>query len=196
MWTFQFDATNAFDSFVNKIGMSIGMFYYLQSQFSKSLIYPKKKPKKDNGCFPYTNDNFSQTKAQSCFLSLCYLRKPRLKDFRMNGTSNQYWIVKLTCFDVVHNNVDKWQKKSIKEFCFELTHLELFTKWTLHKLFCLCWTSTYVQRKIASNHARCSFYPKCFFSGQVAPKIKAMMMEKGSTMVGYQPLKEKPNFFR
>ena len=40
------------------------------------------------------------------------------------------------------------------------------------------------------------FHPKCFFSGQVAPKIKAMMMEKGSTMVGYQPLKEKPNFFR
>jgi len=30
----------------------------------------------------------------------------------------------------------------------------------------------------------------------VAPKIKAMMMEKGSTMVGYQPLDEKPNFFR
>ncbi|KAK2142787.1 hypothetical protein LSH36_913g00015 [Paralvinella palmiformis] len=31
---------------------------------------------------------------------------------------------------------------------------------------------------------------------KVAPKIKAMMMEKGSTMVGYQPLDEKPNFFR
>ena len=31
---------------------------------------------------------------------------------------------------------------------------------------------------------------------QVAPKIKAMMMEKGSTMVGYQPLGDKPNFFR
>ncbi|KAK2164503.1 hypothetical protein NP493_1413g00006 [Ridgeia piscesae] len=31
---------------------------------------------------------------------------------------------------------------------------------------------------------------------KVAPKIKAMMMEKGSTMVGYQPLGEKPNFFR
>jgi len=30
----------------------------------------------------------------------------------------------------------------------------------------------------------------------VAPKIKAMMMEKGSTMIGYQPLGDKPNFFR
>ena len=30
----------------------------------------------------------------------------------------------------------------------------------------------------------------------MAPKIKAMMMEKGNTMVGYQPLGEKPNFFR
>ena len=34
------------------------------------------------------------------------------------------------------------------------------------------------------------------FVFQVAPKIKAMMMEKGSTMVGYQPLGDKPNFFR
>ena len=41
-----------------------------------------------------------------------------------------------------------------------------------------------------------AFYPQFFFLRQVAPKIKAMMMEKGSTMVGYQPLKEKPNFFR
>ena len=31
---------------------------------------------------------------------------------------------------------------------------------------------------------------------QVAPKIKAMMMEKGSTMVGYQPMNDLPNFFR
>ncbi|TSM68895.1 Glutamate decarboxylase 1 [Bagarius yarrelli] len=30
----------------------------------------------------------------------------------------------------------------------------------------------------------------------VAPKIKAMMMECGSTMVGYQPQGEKVNFFR
>jgi len=32
--------------------------------------------------------------------------------------------------------------------------------------------------------------------GQVAPKVKAMMMEKGTTMVGYQPLDKHPNFFR
>ena len=31
---------------------------------------------------------------------------------------------------------------------------------------------------------------------QVAPKIKAMMMECGNTMVGYQPLDDIPNFFR
>ena len=31
---------------------------------------------------------------------------------------------------------------------------------------------------------------------QVAPRIKAMMMEKGTTMVGYQPLGNLPNFFR
>jgi len=31
---------------------------------------------------------------------------------------------------------------------------------------------------------------------QVAPAIKAMMMEKGTVMVGYQPLGSKPNFFR
>ncbi|KRY79589.1 Glutamate decarboxylase 1 [Trichinella pseudospiralis] len=30
----------------------------------------------------------------------------------------------------------------------------------------------------------------------VAPKIKAKMMSSGSTMVGYQPDKDKPNFFR
>jgi glutamate decarboxylase len=35
-----------------------------------------------------------------------------------------------------------------------------------------------------------------FFSLQVAPKVKAMMMEKGTTMVGYQPLGNIPNFFR
>ncbi|KAK3568531.1 hypothetical protein QTP86_008613 [Hemibagrus guttatus] len=34
------------------------------------------------------------------------------------------------------------------------------------------------------------------FQGQVAPKIKAMMMECGSTMVGYQPQGDKVNFFR
>lgn len=31
---------------------------------------------------------------------------------------------------------------------------------------------------------------------QVAPKIKAMMMESGTTMVGYQPQGNKVNFFR
>lgn len=31
---------------------------------------------------------------------------------------------------------------------------------------------------------------------QVAPQIKARMMEKGSTMIGYQPLGAKVNFFR
>jgi len=30
----------------------------------------------------------------------------------------------------------------------------------------------------------------------VAPSIKAMMMEKGTMMVGYQPLGNLPNFFR
>lgn len=30
----------------------------------------------------------------------------------------------------------------------------------------------------------------------MAPKVKAMMMEKGSTMVGYQPQGDLPNFFR
>jgi len=30
----------------------------------------------------------------------------------------------------------------------------------------------------------------------VAPAIKALMMEKGSLMVGYQPLGKLPNFFR
>ncbi|GAA6230306.1 glutamate decarboxylase 1-like isoform X1 [Lates japonicus] len=33
-------------------------------------------------------------------------------------------------------------------------------------------------------------------SHQVAPKIKAMMMESGTTMVGYQPQGNKVNFFR
>lgn len=31
---------------------------------------------------------------------------------------------------------------------------------------------------------------------KVAPKIKAMMMERGMTMIGYQPLGTRPNFFR
>ena len=31
---------------------------------------------------------------------------------------------------------------------------------------------------------------------QVAPRIKAMMMEKGSVLIGYQPLGAKVNFFR
>ena len=35
-----------------------------------------------------------------------------------------------------------------------------------------------------------------FLLPQIAPKIKAMMMERGSTMVGYQPLGKIPNFFR
>jgi hypothetical protein len=30
----------------------------------------------------------------------------------------------------------------------------------------------------------------------VAPQIKAMMMEKGSLMIGYQPHGDLPNFFR
>ncbi|CAH1774812.1 unnamed protein product [Owenia fusiformis] len=32
--------------------------------------------------------------------------------------------------------------------------------------------------------------------GKVAPVIKQRMMEKGSLLIGYQPLEEKPNFFR
>ncbi|VDL73505.1 unnamed protein product [Nippostrongylus brasiliensis] len=31
---------------------------------------------------------------------------------------------------------------------------------------------------------------------KIAPKIKARMMERGTTMVGYQPDKQRPNFFR
>lgn len=34
------------------------------------------------------------------------------------------------------------------------------------------------------------------FLQQVAPKIKALMMESGTTMVGYQPQGDKVNFFR
>lgn len=39
------------------------------------------------------------------------------------------------------------------------------------------------------------------FSGQpvvlqVAPNIKAKMMEEGQTMIGYQPMGDKVNFFR
>ncbi|KAF4805149.1 Glutamate decarboxylase 1 [Turdus rufiventris] len=34
------------------------------------------------------------------------------------------------------------------------------------------------------------------FEGEVAPKIKALMMESGTTMVGYQPQGNKVNFFR
>ncbi|XP_016080454.1 PREDICTED: glutamate decarboxylase 1 [Miniopterus natalensis] len=34
------------------------------------------------------------------------------------------------------------------------------------------------------------------FNGEVAPKIKALMMESGTTMVGYQPQGDKANFFR
>lgn len=35
-----------------------------------------------------------------------------------------------------------------------------------------------------------------FYLTKVAPKIKAMMMESGTTMVGYQPQGNKVNFFR
>lgn len=35
-----------------------------------------------------------------------------------------------------------------------------------------------------------------FFRDKVAPKIKALMMESGTTMVGYQPQGDKANFFR
>ena len=31
---------------------------------------------------------------------------------------------------------------------------------------------------------------------QVAPKIKAHLMDKGNALVGYQPLDDIPNFFR
>ena len=36
----------------------------------------------------------------------------------------------------------------------------------------------------------------CWVVFQVAPRIKAMMMEQGNAMVGYQPLGNLPNFFR
>ena len=36
----------------------------------------------------------------------------------------------------------------------------------------------------------------CVFPHKVAPKIKALMMESGTTMVGYQPQGDKANFFR
>lgn len=36
----------------------------------------------------------------------------------------------------------------------------------------------------------------CLFPPQVAPVIKARMMEYGTTMVGYQPQGDKVNFFR
>ena len=34
------------------------------------------------------------------------------------------------------------------------------------------------------------------WTSQVAPKIKGKMMEKGQTMIGYQPLGDNVNFFR
>lgn len=34
------------------------------------------------------------------------------------------------------------------------------------------------------------------FSPQIIPKVKAKLMEKGVVMIGYQPLGQKPNFFR
>lgn len=38
--------------------------------------------------------------------------------------------------------------------------------------------------------------PPLFIMVQVAPVIKARMMEYGTTMVSYQPLGDKVNFFR
>lgn len=38
--------------------------------------------------------------------------------------------------------------------------------------------------------------PHFFLFLQLAPQIKARMMEKGSAMIGYQPLGTKVNFFR
>lgn len=47
------------------------------------------------------------------------------------------------------------------------------------------------------NHPSESQWLICrFVLHQVAPKIKAMMMESGTTMVGYQPQGNKVNFFR
>lgn len=43
-----------------------------------------------------------------------------------------------------------------------------------------------------SNH----HHPLLFVTLQVAPVIKARMMEYGTTMVSYQPLGDKVNFFR
>lgn len=42
----------------------------------------------------------------------------------------------------------------------------------------------------------CGDWTTVCFPQQVAPKIKAMMMESGTTMVGYQPQGNKVNFFR
>lgn len=39
-------------------------------------------------------------------------------------------------------------------------------------------------------------HPLLFVTLQVAPVIKARMMEYGTTMVSYQPLGDKVNFFR
>ena len=47
----------------------------------------------------------------------------------------------------------------------------------------------YFQHQLASINTS-------LISSQVAPKIKARMMESGTTMVGYQPDKQRPNFFR
>ena len=37
---------------------------------------------------------------------------------------------------------------------------------------------------------------KGFYVLQVAPQIKAKMMEEGTTLIGYQPLGSNVNFFR
>ena len=54
---------------------------------------------------------------------------------------------------------------------------------------------------ISIVHSRLLFRnPRFWFAvsllHQVAPKIKAMMMESGTVMVGYQPQGNKVNFFR
>lgn len=52
-------------------------------------------------------------------------------------------------------------------------------------------TTHYKDQKVAVDSEANHRFPK-----QVAPKIKAMMMESGTTMVGYQPQGNKVNFFR
>ncbi|CAD5214898.1 unnamed protein product [Bursaphelenchus okinawaensis] len=152
--------------------------------------------------------------------SACFIRQDGLL-FQCNQMSADYLFQQDKPYDVSYDTGDKaiqcgrhndifkfwlmWRSKGMEGYRAQINRLMELCAYFTHRIKSTAGFEMVVEKPEFLNI--CFWYvppslrsldkkEKMLRLEKIAPKIKAKMMERGTTMVGYQPDKQRPNFFR